>query len=106
MSEAMRLEFAEDLTIYGAVGIKERLLDAVRGAERLELDLSRVGAIDSAGVQLLMLAKRESLRLGHDLRIVGHSPAVHDVIDFTHMAGWFGDPLVIPAGGNPIQEHP
>ncbi len=101
MNEAARLEFADDLTIYGAAEAKARLLDAVRGTVRLDLDLSQVEAIDSAGVQLLMLAKRESQRLGHALRIVGHSPAVQEVIDFYNMAGWFGDPLVIPAGSNP-----
>lgn len=101
MNETARLEFDEDLTIYGAGEAKARLLGAVRDAARLDLDLSRVGAMDSAGVQLLMLAKRESQRLGHTLRIVGHSPAVQEVIDFTNMAGWFGDPLVIPATGNP-----
>lgn len=101
MNDTARLEFADDLTIYGAIEAKARLLEAVRGTARLDLDLSQVAAMDSAGVQLLMLAKRESQRLGHALRIVGHSPAVQEVIDFYNMAGWFGDPLVIPASGNP-----
>ena len=36
-------------------------------------------------------------RLDHALRIVGHSPAVREVIEFFNMVAFFGDPLVIPA---------
>jgi hypothetical protein len=31
------------------------------------------------------------------LRIVGHSPAVLEGIEFFNMVAFFGDPLVIPA---------
>ncbi len=95
---AARLALERDLTIYHAETLKPELLSALDGAERLELDLSGVGDIDSAGVQLLILAKRESLARGKTLHIVAHSPAVRDVIDFLNMAAYFGDPLVIPAG--------
>ncbi|MBK8118930.1 MAG: STAS domain-containing protein [Sulfuritalea sp.] len=86
-----------DLTIYHAAELKQRLVDGVRASAVLELDLSQVGEIDTAGLQLLALAKREALKPGHALRIVGHSPAVREVIEFFNMAGFFGDPLVIPA---------
>ena len=86
-----------DLTIYHAAEIKQRLIDSVRASAVLELDLSQVGEMDTAGFQLLALAKRESQKLGHALRIVGHSPAVREVIEFLNMVAFFGDPLVIPA---------
>lgn len=95
---ALRLTVDGDMTIYHATEIKQRLIDGIRAAEQLELDLSHVGELDTAGFQLLALAKRESQRLGHALRIVGHSPAVCDVIEFLDMVAFFGDPLVIPAG--------
>ena len=63
----------------------------------MELDLSQVTEIDTAGIQLLMLAKRESMKRGKELRIVAHSPAVSELMDFYNIAGFFGDPLVIPA---------
>jgi anti-sigma B factor antagonist len=97
-SEASRLTIEADLTIYNVVDLKSRLLDAVRSPQAVELDLSQVGEMDTAGFQLLVLAKRESQRLGHQLRIVAHSPAVREVMEFYNMAGYFGDPLVIPAG--------
>lgn len=85
------------MNIYNAQEIKGRLMDGLRAAPILELDLSHVNEVDTAGVQLLILVKRESQRLGHDLRIVAHSPAVREVIDFYNMDAFFGDPMVIPA---------
>lgn len=96
--EVARLTLEADLTIYNAVELKRQLLDAVRYPHALELDLSQVGEMDTAGFQLLVLAKRESQKLGHTLRIVAHSPAVREIIEFYNMVAYFGDPLVIPAG--------
>ncbi len=92
-----RLCIEEDLTIYHAEALKAQLLEALGAAPALELDLSRVAEIDSAGLQLLLLAKRESLREGRRLSIVAHSPAVQETMDFLNLAGYFGDPLVIQA---------
>ncbi|HTZ00678.1 MAG TPA: STAS domain-containing protein [Rhodocyclaceae bacterium] len=96
--EIARLALDANLTIYNVVELKRRLLDAVRAAGGVELDLSQVAEMDTAGFQLLVLAKRESQRLGHTLRIVAHSPAVREVIEFFNMVAYFGDPVVIPAG--------
>ena len=95
---AVRMAIDGDLSIYHADEIKRRLIDGIRGNAVLELDLSRVGEMDSAGFQLLALAKQEGNQLDHALRIVGHAPAVREVIEFFNMAAFFGDPLVIPAG--------
>lgn len=86
-----------DLTIYHAVEIKQRLIDDVTANAVLELDLVHVSEIDTAGVQLLALAKRESQKLGHTLRLVNHSASVREVVEFLNMTSFFGDPLVIPA---------
>lgn len=95
--DVAHLALEDDLTIYNAVDMKRRLLDAVRQPRALDLDLSQVGEMDTAGFQILVLAKRESQRLGHDLHIVAHSPAVREVLQFYNMLAYFGDPLVIPA---------
>jgi anti-sigma B factor antagonist len=95
---ATRITVEGDLGIYHADEIKQRLIEGVRAHPVLELDLSHVGEMDTAGFQLLAMAKRESERLGSVLRIVGHSAAVREVIEFFNMVAFFGDPLVIPAG--------
>jgi anti-sigma B factor antagonist len=95
---ATRLLVEGEFGIYHATEIKQRLIDEVRANPVLELDLSHVSEMDTAGFQLLAIAKRESQRLGSVLRIVGHSTAVREVIEFFNMVAFFGDPLVIPAG--------
>ena len=53
--------------------------------------------MDTAGLQLLILAKREAARQGKSLSIVAHSPAVSQTIDFCNLTAFFGDPVVITA---------
>ncbi|EXI67165.1 MAG: anti-anti-sigma factor [Candidatus Accumulibacter adjunctus] len=96
-SPTKRLVIDEDMTIYRAQEQKEQLLAALAAADQLELDLAGVGEIDTAGLQLLILLKREGLRQDKRLTISGHSPAVQHVLDFCNLVGVFGDPLVIPA---------
>lgn len=97
MATSTRLSIDTDLTIYHAAALKQQLLDAVRSNPALELDLSHVGEMDTAGFQLLVMAKREAQRLGRDLSMVAHSPAVREVIEFYNMSAFFGDQVVIPA---------
>ncbi|WP_288022545.1 STAS domain-containing protein [Thauera sp.] len=93
-----RIVLAEDMSIYNAAAQKQQLVNALhKAAERLEIDLSGVAEIDTAGFQLLMLVKREARRLGKEAQIIAHSEAVRDVLDFYNMAAEFGDPLLIPA---------
>jgi anti-anti-sigma factor len=94
----MNLQLALDgeLTIYRAAELKERLLDALAATEAvLEIDLSGVDEIDTAGLQLLMLAKREAAACGRQLRLVAHSRAVLAAFDLLNLAGYFGDALLV-----------
>ena len=86
-----------DMTIYNALQTKSLLLESLAHCRELEIDLSQVGEIDSAGFQLLLLAKCESARQDKTLRLTAHSAAVREMLDFFNMAAHFGDPLVIPA---------
>ena len=97
MPSSQLLSITEDLTIYHALEQKQMLLDALAATDELELNLAQVAEMDTAGLQLLALLKKESQRTGKRLRIVAHSQAVSSVIDFCNMAAEFGDPLVIPA---------
>ncbi|MEW5770069.1 MAG: STAS domain-containing protein [Pseudomonadota bacterium] len=92
-----RLTPVGEMTIYNALETKARLLAALEGCAELELDLSQVTEIDTAGFQLLLLAKKTACKDGKALRLVAHSAAVRDVLDLYDMATFFGDPMVIPA---------
>ena len=97
MSSSHRLSLTENLTIYHAFEQKNMLLDALAVGDDLELDLLQVNEIDTAGLQLLILLKKEAQRTGKRVFIVAHSQAVRSVIDFCNLAAELGDPLVIPA---------
>lgn len=97
MPGSNRLAFLEDLTIYHAMEQKQQLMAALDVPGPLELDLSQVGEMDTAGLQLLILAKREAARLDKNLAIVAHSPVVRQTLDFCNLAAFFGDPVIITA---------
>jgi len=97
--KAARMAITQEMTIYHAEAIKDELMHSLERSDVIDLDLSLVTEIDTAGIQLLMLAKRECQQHGKMLNIVAHSPAVHELIDIYNIAGFFGDPLIIPARG-------
>jgi anti-anti-sigma factor len=101
VEQATRLALSGAMNVYDAVETKARLLTGLAESPELELDLSAVEEIDSAGFQLLILAKREANRQGKALRLVSHSAAVRDILDFYNMAAFFGDPVIIPASEHP-----
>jgi anti-anti-sigma factor len=97
------LRIEGELTIYRAAELRTSLQAALAGlAEHgaLELDLAAVTEMDSAGVQLLMAAKKSAQAVRRDLRLVGHSPAVIQVFNTLDLAAHFGDPLLLPADGH------
>lgn len=96
-TQAGFLRLEGEITIYQAADLKDTLLAALKGVSMLEIDLQDVTEIDSAGVQLLMMAKREAQAAGGDLRLSRHSPAVLEVFDMLDLAAHFGDALLMPA---------
>jgi len=86
-----------ELSIYRAAELRESLQSALAVGDGLELDLSAVSEMDSAGVQLLMAAKKTALMNGQQLRLVAHSPAVLEVFETLDLAAHFGDALLMPA---------
>jgi anti-anti-sigma factor len=91
-----RIALEGELTIYRAAELKETLLPQINGADVIELDLSQVSEIDSAGLQLLVAAKLEAMIRDKRLSMVGHSKPVLEVIDLCDLGGFFGDQIVLP----------
>jgi anti-sigma B factor antagonist len=84
-----------ELSIYTAAELKPQLYNVLQQHAELELDLSAVSEMDSAGLQVLIATKREAAGSGRVLRLTQHSPAVLEVFDLCNMAAFFGDPLII-----------
>lgn len=88
------LRIEGELSIYRAAELKQALLS--EPAPR-EIDLSGVTDIDTAGVQLLMLAKKQAQAQQRELRLVAHSAAVSEVFELLNLGDYFDDPLVMGA---------
>lgn len=95
--ETHTLRIEGELTIYRAAELKTELLAALAEHKRLAIDLSQVSEFDTAGVQVLMLAKQAARAAEGELHLQAHSPAVLDVIQLLDLAAFFGDPLLVPA---------
>lgn len=84
-----------ELSIYSAAETKKQLLELLDQCTEAEIDLAQVSELDSAGLQLLVAAKRAFRQKGGDLKLSNHSPAVLDVFELCRMANYFGDPIVM-----------
>ena len=91
----MHIEIKGELSIYTVAALRQQLLDALDGAAEVDVDLSEVSEMDSAGMQLMVAAKREAALRDKVLRFSGHSPAVFDVLELCMLSGHLGDPLLI-----------
>lgn len=91
-----RLSLQGEMTIYHAQEMKTHFLGALEEAESMQLDLAKVIEIDSAGIQQLILLKREAVRMGKTLTVSMHSGATMELIDLFNLSGFFGDPMLIP----------
>lgn len=92
-----RVRIAGEMTIYDAVEMKSRLMAQLDRAREMEVDLSGVSELDSAGLQLLILLKREAARHGKVLRLLAHSLAVLEVFTLSRADTLFGDAVVLPS---------
>ncbi len=94
MHNAARLTLSGEMTIYNAAQLKATLAEAMRGATEIEVDLSGIADVDTAGLQLMLIAKRHP---DCRVRFVNHSPEVLRLIDLANLGGALGDPLFIAA---------
>lgn len=102
-SDKAALSIEGELTIYRAAELKQTLIDQLVAHPKLEIDLSAVTELDTAGVQLLMLAKQTARAAEREVTLVGHSPAVVEVFELLDLVAYFGDPMVV--GANPNTRH-
>jgi anti-anti-sigma factor len=92
-----RLCIEGELTIVRAAALHAELLPLLEREPSLDIDLSAVSEIDSAGLQLLLLAKRSTLAQGKELRLLGHSPVVLELLQLFNLSDYFGDSQLVVA---------
>jgi anti-sigma B factor antagonist len=89
-----RVSLSGEMTIYNVAQIKATLAEAMRGYDEIEVDLAGIGDIDTAGLQLMLIAKGNP---DCAVRFVNHSQEVLRLVDLANLGSALGDPLFICA---------
>lgn len=92
-SKAAAVALGPEVTIPFAAATREQLLEALRGQGaqgNVALDLSGVTDFDSAGVQLLLSARRSVLARGDQLHLQSPSASVRDALAIFGLSQAFG----------------
>lgn len=87
--KATRVRLGGELTVYQARELRDALLGKLRGSPALELDLSRVEVMDTAGFQLLLALRKESSAVKKRFAITAQSPATASVLRLFNMEEYF-----------------
>lgn len=95
-----QLAIQGEMNIYTALEQKKALSEQLNGSKELQIDLSGVSEIDSAGLQLLMFMKREAAERQIKLSLIQHSQVVVEVLELLNLSKHFGDPIVLSANWN------
>lgn len=74
-----------ELTIYTAKEWRDRLMNEMTGSDDIQVDLTDVSEIDSAGLQLLLSMQRQAGIEGRHLQFGQCSSAVSTLFDFTRL---------------------
>ncbi|CAK0763901.1 STAS domain-containing protein [Gammaproteobacteria bacterium] len=84
-----------EMTVYEAETLKAPLLAILKDSSSLEIDLSGIEELDTAGLQLLLLLKNEAQLQNRKIRFSRHSSTVREILDLCDLAAIFGDPILI-----------
>ena len=88
-----------EMTIYTCGELKPRLLEALAAhPDAPLLDLSHVVEMDTAGLQLLLTARRYATDAGRELRVANPSQVVADVLELCRLGALLA-PTAATAGG-------
>jgi anti-sigma B factor antagonist len=94
-NELCTISISGEMSLYTSKLTQETLLDLLQTEEKINIDLSEVSEIDSAGIQLLISLKKHAHQKKIPLQFQGHSQCVLDIIDLYNLAAELGDPLVL-----------
>ena len=94
--ESCSLAIDGEVTIYSVAELKDGLAGIAPSCTDVEIDLSDVTEMDTAGLQLMLMAKRIE---GRNVRFINHSDVVLQLLELSNLAGAVGDPLIITAAG-------
>lgn len=92
----LRVRLGESLDIASAVEARNRLLQVSQSSPHLDLDLSSLSDIDTAGIQILLALVQERTRRGAHTRMVHPSQPVLDAFGLLGLQHIFDEAVVVP----------
>ncbi len=82
-----------EMTVQAALSLKADLCAALRRHRRTTLlDLSDVTEFDTAGLQILFMARRLAAEDGRALQLAAPSPVVREVLGLCRLTDWVKTP--------------
>ncbi len=93
----VQLSLGSEMTIYTAAELKGSLYKDWDKAKEIEIDLSHVDELDSAGIQLLLQLKSDSKHGHKPVRFIDHSPVVLEALEMLNLLSRFAEPRVLTA---------
>lgn len=94
LGQTARVLLSGELTIYSVADIKAGLTDVMNHADQIEVDLSGVTEVDTAGLQLMLIAKRNP---GKQVVFAKHTAALLRLVDLANLGHALGDQMVLDA---------
>lgn len=85
----------ENMTIYEAMEIQALFSTTLAKYDQIEVDLSDVSEIDSAGLQLMVALKNDASKQKKIMAFTAHSREVISFLDLFNMTQFFGDPVIL-----------
>jgi anti-sigma B factor antagonist len=85
MTALRRFDVEEELTIVTAADNRQRLLAALGDGNGLRIDLSGVADLDTAGLQVLLMARNEGVRRNVPVEFTEPSPIVAEALALTRL---------------------
>lgn len=70
-----------EMTIYSAAELKSSLVNNIKDCSGINLDLSAVSKIDTAGYQLLLAARQEAVKKNISLKFMKPSQEVQNIFE-------------------------
>jgi len=86
----LKISVIGEMTIYNARELKKGLAEHFFSAKDIEIDLTEVGEIDTAGLQLIALARNESMSSGKRFRIASLSAPAERLVTLYNMKEFLG----------------
>lgn len=90
-----RVSLEGEFVISNAAVVREQLLNALNQHTTVEVSLANVTEFDSAGLQIMVAAKKYATSKNSQLTFIDHSENVVELLDLSQMTAFFGDPVVM-----------